>query len=123
MKNTINKGRVAKVVALIKWCQAVPASSVNNANPTGKVIKSRLLIKINGYKNSSQFVTNVKIVKVANEGTASGIIICANTLILEQPSITAASSNSFGTTIKNCLIKNTPKAPGAPNTGKNIKGK
>ena len=45
---------------------------------------------------------------------AIGNIIDTNVLIGPAPSNAAASFNSLGTPIKNCLIINTPKAPARP---------
>src|SRR5690625_2381042 len=72
---------------------------------------------INGHKKSFQTYMNLIIANVAKAGIITGIAIFQYTLILEQPSIFAASTSSSGTLLLiYCLIQKIPNASISPGT-------
>ena len=73
-------------------------------------ISDRVLI-ISGQRKLFHAALKVKIVSVISAGCTRGSTIVTNRLISPQPSISAASSSSFGTATMNCRIRKIPKAP------------
>lgn len=69
---------------------------------------------INGHIKLFQVVTKVKIARVTTTGSASGSAILKKVWNKLQPSILAASSRSFGSERKYCLVKNIPNPPKSP---------
>src|SRR5262247_507422 len=77
-----------------------PASVLSPAMTTGKVLASTPL-KISANRNSFQEARNPKIAATTSPGAAMGMTTRTRTPSGEQPSISAASSTSSGTSTKN----------------------
>src|SRR5690625_3963527 len=88
----VNDGDVAKVLI-----------------PTGRVFKLSDVSTNEGHIKSPQVHINLITITVAIAGIEFGIIILNSTPIRLQPSIMAASSNSFGIEINDCLNKKIAK--------------
>ena len=63
----------------------------------GNVIISLFVLTTSGHRKLFQAPTNVKIESVRMDGLISGMIIFHSILVLEHPSILAASISSLGT--------------------------
>src|SRR5439155_16731779 len=88
--------------------QFTPNSPWNDASPSGSVRCSGERTTMSGHWNAFHDPWNCRIARAARAGYAFGRMICRNVRKVLAPSIEAASSSSFGSDLKNCVMKKTP---------------
>ena len=109
-KKATRIGRTAITeTAIIRW-NWVSYCVRNQRSPTARVSFSGDDRKMNGSKKSFQAPMNDKTATVAIAGLLSGTRICQRICQEDAPSISAASSSSRGSVIRNWRIRKMAKA-------------